>query len=38
VNPTDALHTPVKLIKKMLLIHGVAKELEAEEYDKVKNK
>jgi hypothetical protein len=38
VDPKEALHTPVSLIKKMLTIHSVAKELEQEEYDKLKTK
>tara|TARA_R100000234_G_scaffold119594_1_gene102981 strand:- start:321 stop:479 length:159 start_codon:yes stop_codon:yes gene_type:complete len=36
VNPADALHTPVTLMKKMLLIQSVASELEAEEIKKAK--
>mgnify|MGYP003109062362 CR=1 FL=1 len=36
INPNEALNTPVSLIKKMLLIHGVAKELEHEELEKAK--
>ena len=34
INPIDALHTPVSLVKKMLLIQGVASELEMEEIQK----
>jgi hypothetical protein len=34
VNPVDALHTPVSLMKKMLIIQSVATEIEQEEMDK----
>ena len=38
VNPIDAIHTPISLIKKMLMIQSVASELEKEELDKAQNK
>ena len=34
INPIDALHTPVSLMKRMLLIQSVASEIEMEEIQK----
>ena len=34
INPIDALHTPVSLMKRMLFIQSVASEIEMEEIQK----
>jgi|TARA_B100001173_G_scaffold188195_1_gene162282 hypothetical protein len=36
IDPYAAKDTPISFLKKMLLISGVATELEQEEYEKVK--
>jgi hypothetical protein len=38
INPKDALETPVELMKRMLLIESVVKDIEQEEMQKIQNK